>query len=101
MIRSIKRHERWLELIWALSYIIGFTLIGIRGLEGYVTRYILPAIPGLAILSARELCRNNKILWIIACIFLAYGLTNAILNVFLFRLADVFPLSYFLSFLKS
>lgn len=101
MIKSIKHPEKWPELIWALSFIGGFTLIGIMGLEGYVTRYILPAIPAMAILSAKELAANNtKLLWLAACVFMAYGLTNAILNAFLFQVADVSSLFYFINFLK-
>jgi len=102
IIKSIRRPNEWMECIWGLSFILGFTLVGIRGLEGYVTRYVLPAIPALAILSARELTANNKkFLMLIACVFLAYGLTNAILNAFLFQMADVSPLFYFLNFISG
>lgn len=100
MIKSIKRTSEWLEPIWVLSYVVGFTFVGIMGLEGYVTRYILPAIPALAILSARIVVIKNKVLWVISGIFLAYSLTNAILNTYLFQVADVFSLFYFLNFLK-
>lgn len=96
MIKSIKHPDKWLEFIWVLCLILGFTLVGIMDLEGYVTRYIMPAIPALAILAAKILSTKNKILWIIACVFLAYGLSTAILNAFLFQVADVFPFFYFL-----
>jgi 4-amino-4-deoxy-L-arabinose transferase-like glycosyltransferase len=101
IIRKAKKPSMWLEPIWALAFILSFTIVGIRGLEGYVTRYILPAIPALAILSANFLVeKNKKLFWIIAAIFLAYGLTVAILNAFLAQVADVFSLFYFLSLLK-
>ena len=100
MIKSIRRPNEWMECIWVLSFILGFTLVGIMGLEGYVTRYVLPAIPALAILSGRLIATGKKILWIVSCIFLAYGLTNAILNTYLFQVADVFSTFYFLNFLK-
>ncbi len=100
MIKSIKHPDKWLEFIWVLCFILGFTLVGIMDLEGYVTRYIMPAIPALAILAAKILSTKNKILWIISCVFLAYGLSTAILNTYLFQVADVFPFFYFLNFLK-
>ena len=100
MIKAIRKPDNWLEIIWALSFIGGFTFVGIMGLEGYVTRYVLPAVPALAILSARIIVMKNKLLWVISGIFLVYGLATAIFNAFLFQVADVFPLFYFLNFLK-
>ncbi|MBL7131404.1 MAG: glycosyltransferase family 39 protein, partial [Candidatus Omnitrophica bacterium] len=76
IIRRIRKPSEWLEPIWALAFIVSLTIIGIK--QGYIMRYILPAVPALAILSAVFLVeKNKKLLWIMATFFLGYGLTVA------------------------
>jgi 4-amino-4-deoxy-L-arabinose transferase-like glycosyltransferase len=100
MIRRIRKPSQWFEPIWALAFIVSLTIRGTA--QGYIMRYILPAMPALAILSADFLVKKNKkLLWITAAVFLAYGLTVAILNSFLVQMADTFSLFYFFSILKG
>lgn len=88
------------EAIWVLSFIIGFTIAGIMGGLGYITRYILPGLPGLALISASFLENRNKFFWILAGLFSAYSIAAGIINAYLFQVADVFALPYFLGALK-
>jgi hypothetical protein len=65
--------------------------------NSYQTRYILPAIPALALLAAASLCRQKRWVHIGAVVLLAYELLTGILNSVLFKLADVFTPFQFLS----
>lgn len=100
IIRRLKSPGRLTETIWALSFIAEFTIIGATGGLGYITRYILPALPGLALLSASFLENKAEFFWLLACLFCAYCITMGILNVYLFQVADVFSPSCFFSALK-
>ncbi|MCX5697411.1 MAG: glycosyltransferase family 39 protein [Candidatus Omnitrophica bacterium] len=97
MIRRLKTRGRLIETIWVLSFISGLTIIGATGGLGYITRYILPALPGLALLSAGFLENRNKYFWILACSFCAYSLFLGIINAYFFQVADVYGYSYFFS----
>ncbi|MFH1458029.1 MAG: glycosyltransferase family 39 protein [Candidatus Omnitrophota bacterium] len=95
MIGGLKKRRLTLELVWALSFLIPITLYGVMG-QGYQTRYILPAIPALTILSADLLNTKDELIWALAVFLLAIGFLTGILNTFIFRPADIFPLYYFI-----
>ena len=95
----IKNPKKWLLPVWIFAFIVTFTIIGISK-GGYITRYILPAIPALAIVAGWFFSKTNKtFLWIIFILFIGYGLANAILNTFIYQMADVKSLFYFLKIL--
>ncbi len=82
------------EIIWALSFLIPLSYLGISGL-GFQTRYVAPAIPALAILSAHLLDTENKWVGVWGVLFLSLGLLTGILNSLIFKPADVFPFYFF------
>ncbi|MBU1888211.1 MAG: glycosyltransferase family 39 protein [Candidatus Omnitrophica bacterium] len=96
MIEALKRRKGATELAWSLLFIGVFTYSGYVNNFGYITRYILPCLPALAILGAEFMVRKNKIiLYGIAIFFLGYGFFVGILNSYIFQVADIFPLEYF------
>ena len=83
------------EALWVLSYFIGFTICGIARC-GYQTRYILPAIPALCLLSADMLFKNGRAIWIIALSFLAFGLLTGVLTSVVVKPVELFsPFDFF------
>jgi 4-amino-4-deoxy-L-arabinose transferase-like glycosyltransferase len=96
IIHRLRKRESLTEVIWVLSYFIPLTFHGVMG-NSYQTRYILPAIPALALLAAASLCRQKRWVHIGAVVLLAYELLTGILNSVLFKLADVFTPFQFLS----
>jgi 4-amino-4-deoxy-L-arabinose transferase-like glycosyltransferase len=99
IVARIRRRESLTEVIWVLSYFIPLTVYGFMG-NSYQTRYLLPAIPALALLSASALERQKHWAHVTAAILLAYQLLTGILNTTVFRLADVFsPWQFFIELL--
>lgn len=98
IIERAKKKECLAAVIWVLSYFVPLTLYGLYG-QGYQTRYILPAVPALAVLSADGLYRLGHRAEIAAVVFLSYGLWTGILNSLLFNLADLFtPIQFIIDF---
>jgi 4-amino-4-deoxy-L-arabinose transferase-like glycosyltransferase len=91
---SLKKGQMKAEILWALSFLIPVTFFGMMG-QGYQTRYILPAIPALAIMSASFINTKTRAVWMAALFLLAIGFLTGILNTFIFHPADIFPLHYF------
>ena len=58
IIERLRKRESLTEVIWVLSYFIPLTVHGFMG-NSYQTRYILPAIPALALLTAASLNRQK------------------------------------------
>lgn len=88
------------EIIWAFSFIIPLMIYGFMG-NGYQMRYILPAIPALALLAASALRRQQYWWQLTAALLLAYQLLTGILNIAVFRLADIFsPFQFLRELLK-
>ncbi len=81
------------ELIWALSFLIPLTILGING-WGFQTRYVVPAIPALAILSAYAFETENRWVRSVGILFLGLGLFTGILNSLVFIPDDVAPFFY-------
>lgn len=100
IIRRFKSWDRLTEVIWAVSFIAGFTIIGALGILSYITRFIVPGLPALALLSASFLENRNKFFWLLAGLFSAYCLSVGILNAYLFQVADVFSLPHFMGAIK-
>jgi 4-amino-4-deoxy-L-arabinose transferase-like glycosyltransferase len=94
IILNLKRKRMFTEILWVFSFLIPVTLYGMLG-QGYQTRYILPAVPALAILSADLINRKDEWVWRIGIFLLAGGFLTGILNTFIFHPADIFPLGYF------
>ena len=92
----IKNKKDLTETIWILSYFIFATIFGLLG-QGYQTRYIMPAVPALSLLSADYMAGKNKAVWVIGMVFLAYGFLTGILNSVIFKPADLFSVFYFFS----
>lgn len=88
IVERVRNKECLAEVIWVLSYFIPLTFYGLSG-QGYQTRYILPAVPALAILTAESLYRLGHRAEILTVALLAYGLWTGILNSLLFKLADL------------
>jgi len=90
IVERLKKRESLTEVVWAISYLVPLTLVGLLG-QGYQTRYILPAIPGLALLAASAVHRRRAT-WVAATavVLLAYGLLTGILDSLLFRPVDLF-----------
>jgi 4-amino-4-deoxy-L-arabinose transferase-like glycosyltransferase len=83
------------EALWILSYFIGFTICGIARC-GYQTRYILPAIPALCLLSADVLFKKGRAIWVIAVFLLAFGLLTGILTSLVVKPVELFsPFDFF------
>lgn len=78
------------EIIWALSFLIPLSILGING-WGFQTRFIVPAIPALAILSANVLDTENKWVGVLGVLLLILGSLTGILNSLIFRPEEVFP----------
>lgn len=98
IIERLRKRESLVEAIWVLSYFIPLTFYGLSG-QGYQTRYILPAIPALAVLTADGLYRLGHRVEIVAAALLSYGLWTGILNSLLFKLADLFtPIQFIRDF---
>lgn len=87
----LRKKRLGLELIWAFSFLFPLTLYGVMG-QGYQTRYILPAIPALAILSADFAANKKGWVWVMGIFLLGIGFLTGILNAFFFLPADIFPL---------
>lgn len=100
IVTGLRRGKRIIESLWVLLFIGIFTYSGYVKNFGYITRYILPCTPALAILAAELIIKKNKIfLYAISAVFLGYGLLVGILNSYIFQVADIFPLTYFLKLL--
>jgi hypothetical protein len=69
--------------------------------NSYQTRFILPAVPALALLTAASLHRQKRWAQWTAAVLLAYELLTGILNTVVFKLADVFSPFQFLIELMS
>lgn len=91
----IKNKRDLTEVIWIISYFLPLTIYGMGG-QGYQTRYILPAILPLSILSAENMITINKVAFPFIVIFLAYGFLTGIFNSILSKPADLFSIFYFL-----
>lgn len=100
LVKRIRDKKDLTEVLWIFSYFIVLTIHGISG-QGYQTRYILPAIPALSLLSADILVKVNKIILVIAIFFLAYGFLTGLLNSLLFKPADLFSIFYFFKYAKG
>ena len=100
IIERLRRRESLMEVIWVLSYFIPLTVHGFMG-NSYQTRYILPAVPALALLTASSLLRQKRWAQWTAVVLLAYELFTGILNTVVFKLADVFSPFQFLIELMS
>jgi len=96
----LRKRQGLAEVIWVMSFFIPLTIYGVLG-NGYQTRYILPAVPALALLSAAFLSRQKRWVQLTAVVMLAYELLTGILNTAVFKLADVFSPFQFLSELMS
>jgi 4-amino-4-deoxy-L-arabinose transferase-like glycosyltransferase len=83
-------------IIWVFSFFVGFTLLGMLKIGGYVLRYIAPATPALSILAARFITNRKNVALITVIILLVYGLTAGMLSTLNPRIADVFPVTYFI-----
>jgi len=94
IIINLKRRRMLTEILWVFSFLVPITIYGIMG-QGYQTRYILPAVPALAILCADMLSEKNEIVWGVAIMLLGIGFLTGILNSYIFHPADIFPLYYF------
>jgi 4-amino-4-deoxy-L-arabinose transferase-like glycosyltransferase len=94
--KALARKQVKIEAVWVLSYLIPLTLYGMMG-QGYQTRYLLPAMPALAILGADFLSSRGRLVWGGAGLLLAVGLFTGAANAFVFYAyaADIFPLYYF------
>jgi hypothetical protein len=95
IVERLRKRASLTEVIWVLSYFIPLTFYGLTG-NSYQTRYILPALPALALLSAASLRRQRRWAQITAVVLLAYQLLTGILNSAVFKLADVFSPFQFL-----
>ena len=100
IIERLRKRESLLEVIWVFSYFIPLTLYGLMG-NSYQTRFILPAVPALALLTAASLHRQKRWAQWTAAVLLAYELLTGILNTVVFKLADVFSPFQFLIELMS
>lgn len=100
LVKRIRNKGDLTEVLWILSYFIVLTIHGLSG-QGYQTRYILPAIPALSLLSADIFVKANKIIWMIGVFLLAYGFLTGILNSILFKPADLFSILYFFKYAKG
>jgi 4-amino-4-deoxy-L-arabinose transferase-like glycosyltransferase len=90
VVERIRKKESLTEVIWVASYLVPLTIVGLLG-QGYQTRYIVPAVPGLALLTADWLYRHrNGWVTVTAITFLLCGLLTGILDSLLFRPADLF-----------
>ncbi len=100
IIERLRKRESLTEVIWVLSYFIPLTVHGFMG-NSYQTRYILPAIPALALLTAASLNRQKHWAQLTAVVLLAYELLTGILNSVVFKLADVFsPFQFFIELMS-
>ena len=100
IIERLRKRESLMEVIWVLSYFIPLTVHGFMG-NSYQTRYILPAIPALALLTAASLNRQKHWAQLTAVVLLAYELLTGILNSVVFKLADVFsPFQFFIELMS-
>ena len=96
----LRKKQITLEIIWVLSFLIPVTLFGMMG-QGYQTRYILPAVPALTLLSADFMSQKKAWVWGLAAALLALGFLTGIMNTFIYHPADIFPLYYFFPLLPS
>lgn len=92
----LKNRKLPVEVVWALAFLVPLTVLGLRG-QGYQTRYLLPGIPALAILSAQVLARRNAWVWTVGVALLGIGVLTGILNCLMSKPADVFPVSHYLA----
>lgn len=94
-----KNTEDYTLITWVFSFLIGFTILGMLKIGGYVLRYIAPAMPMLSILAARFISNRNNRIWLLFIILLAYGFLAGILNILFFQQADLDPVTYFMKLL--
>ena len=99
IIKRIKNHQSLTEALWVLSYLIGFTIFGIFKC-GYQTRYILPAIPALCLLSADMLFGKSSVIWVITGLLLIIGLLTGILTSIILKPVELFPLFDFFKYVR-
>jgi 4-amino-4-deoxy-L-arabinose transferase-like glycosyltransferase len=67
--------------VWFLAFWAALTLFGLRGGQ-YVTRYVAPGYPALALLAAKPLPRLRPAWMIAAFVLVGYGLLNVLLYTF-------------------
>jgi 4-amino-4-deoxy-L-arabinose transferase-like glycosyltransferase len=89
IVERAKKKESLTEVVWVLSYFVPLTFYGLMG-QGYQTRYILPAMPGLALLTASGLSRRGSRVAVIAILLLGYALWTGILNSVLAKPPDLY-----------
>ena len=90
----LKKKQIRPEIIWALSFIIPFSILGINGC-GYQTRFIAPAIPALAMLSANVFDLENEWIGVLGILLLALGMLTGILNSLISNPSEVIPFYIF------
>lgn len=98
---KIKQRKDLSEVVWSLSFILGFTSLIIIKYIGCNMRFIFPALPAFSILAAETIIRNKRIFYPLLIILLAYGFFTGFLNTYIFQCADAFPATFFLSFFTS
>jgi 4-amino-4-deoxy-L-arabinose transferase-like glycosyltransferase len=99
LVKRLKDRQGLTEALWVLSYFIGFTIFGIFRC-GYQTRYILPAVPALCLLSADVLFRKNRGIWAMVGFLLVIGFLTGIVTSIIVKPAELFPLFDFCKYVK-
>jgi len=90
------KRRNWICIIWVVCFIAMFMLQKLlTPYFGFIMRYLLPCLPGLALLSAKFLEQKKKF-WIPAVVMCGYGVFLGITNIYIFYNADVFNLKFLL-----
>jgi len=79
MMRRLRQRRELTEVVWVLSYLVALTVVGLCG-QGYQTRYILPAVPGLCLLTAEWFQSPRWLPWLVGLFLAAYGFLAGIMN---------------------
>ncbi len=99
IIKGIRDRRNLTGVLWVLSYFIGLTIFGITR-NGYQTRYILPAVPALCLLSADVLFGKNRAILAVALFLLFFGFLTGIVTSIIVKPVELFPWFDFCKYVK-
>lgn len=96
LFKEPKNRENIVLLIWAATFLTAFIILFKLKTLGYAFRYLLPITVPLAMLSARAIVNQGRVILAVGIVFTCYQLAAGILNSFVFYAADIFPVFYYL-----
>ncbi len=93
-LKKINKKKYLSIIIWNLSFFIGLTFFHVQGGSAQM-RYILPALPGLAILTSVSLPKEKTSFLLMSIVIgIVYQIFTGLINTYTLVTADLIPILY-------